>query len=596
MPLAGPTRLERSASWVWRNVVPVLVTSLTATLIGGFLDRVPTVKWKWPKSVLLDNRIIWSLTVVRSEKFNTPNFVAASTGAIYVPDKGGYLWEEKVFEGSDAPIITLSADSHGTVVGGTLNGDVFFSYDHGDHWLRVKVSTFPVTSIVVRKDHRTLLVATFGDGLFEVRGSYSTRIPMGTADRSVWCLWGGEGQSLVSATLKGTYSSSDGGSTWKQRSDPTIATACAGVTGHDQLFLMKDSSGALFLTQDGGKTSREIVFADGGALNVWSLSSDVAGDFIIGAKGGAYFLNGSARKAVFRHISLRQICYWVPSLYFGGLAGSTSSLWAQSLPRPMETLKLGPAGPTLLPSFATPIGNHTNAAINSNEPKTAISPNPRLPESVVDKPSQGGGTQSGSISPTVRGGGSAAPAEQSGSPGSDLAKPPSNPPPSAPPQTPRGLICEANGNGSSNCRPNEVAEYLKSVLQAKEIAEVVAKLLAVGIVAPEGILIVAVEKAEEKTIETLMEEIVKRMTEQALENVRGLANGNGTTLGDAVRAHEAYVRRVKDAAIRESIRNRSHRDSRSESGTRSQMELNTSGPAMHQLSYSATRGIQSLVP
>src|SRR6266550_4106060 len=136
--------------------------------------------------------IIWSIAVTRShgtwKNVAATQIYVATTGAIYVPSWWGISWKRKAVGRPDTPLITLAADPDGNIAAGTAAGEVYVSSDLGDHWSGNKVSNFPISSIVILGSGK-YLVATFGDGIFQLENGLSAkRVQGGELDLNVWCL------------------------------------------------------------------------------------------------------------------------------------------------------------------------------------------------------------------------------------------------------------------------------------------------------------------------------------------------------------------------------------------------------------------------
>jgi len=151
------------------------------------------------------------------------------------------------------------------------------------------------------------------------------------------------------------------------------------------------------------------------------------------------------------------------------------------------------------------------------------------------------------------------------------------------------------------CNSDNLIKYLNSVLTARDIAEIVAKMVAEAIVGDKDLYVVATETAVDATrlaielkkdeiVEDLVKKVIKTMMDAAVQQVAAFAAATSLPPRMAeVRAHEAYVQAIQSEAINESIK---YVDTSvdSQNYSHSNLSINTSGPAFHQLSYSAIHG------
>ncbi len=96
-----------------------------------------------------------------------------------------------------------------------------------------------------------------------------------------------------------------------------------------------------------------------------------------------------------------------------------------------------------------------------------------------------------------------------------------------------------------------------------------------------------------KAIDDLVQRAIHRMeatVEQDLQRIVAAIPNPPPDLMAEVRAHEAYVQHIRDQAIRESTEGVAGTDAGSQDSRRSHSIQGTSGPAFHQLSYSAVNG------
>ena len=552
------------------------------------------VWWRyWPDNKRPKNEIVWSLAVVRSLGGFTRNtsteFYAATTGAVYVPATFGGSWTKKPLSRPDTRLVALAVDRNGIIAGGTIEGEVYVSTDLGDNWSTYQVSKFPVSSIVILEEGR-YLAATFGDGIYEFRKEYATwkRFDAGPIDLNVWSLALDEtNHALMAITPRGAYLTTVNGS-WKRISARTTTTACA-FSGAGRFLAQKGNN--LLVSNDRGKTSSQIIFGDGRALDVWSLAGDGDGDAVVGTTSGIYWSNDSGR--TWKNLEASYVLAETASIFpFEGTA-----LAQEIVPPRVEIPRIGPTGPPVLPpletgrnigqipKLETPLNPPTQApqaripptqaqATTGNSGSTGSAP-PRLPSSEVNS-SGTSSTESPIVDPN--GGG-----------------PPPPPPPSVTPVRPfPGLACGQTDESRIECNSKEVVEYLESVLTAKDIAEIVAKMVAEAIVGEKDIYVVAtdlaVDAGKDKAVEELLKRVITTMMDRAVQKVHAFAQAtNSAPLIAEVRAHEAYVKSIQAEAIRESIKSVDI-SFESQDFRHSNLSFNTSGPAFHQLSYSAVHG------
>jgi uncharacterized protein (UPF0297 family) len=164
-----------------------------------------------------------------------------------------------------------------------------------------------------------------------------------------------------------------------------------------------------------------------------------------------------------------------------------------------------------------------------------------------------------------------------------------------------GLHCGVTEGEMVECNSDNLIKYLNSVLTAKDIAELVAKMVGESIAGDKDLYVVATETAVDATklmiqlkkdeiVEDLVKKVIKTMMDAAVQQVAAFAQATSLPPRMAeVRAHEAYVQAIQSEAISESIK---YVDTSvdSQNYSHSNLSINTSGPAFHQLSYSAIHG------
>ncbi len=520
--------------------------------------------------------IFWSLAVVRWpgdwKNVEATRIYLATTDAVYVPS-GLMSWRRKQVGTGDAPLVALAADAHGNVAAGSTDGQVFVSHDGGERWETYKVSAYPVSSILIHGGGDALIVATFGGGVFDIKDGTSQRISSNGPDVNVWCLFERNDHSLMALTARGAYDSPDGGHNWRQTNGPSSAAMCS-KDGKGNLFAVND--GDLLVSNDDGRATTRLIFGDGSALQAWSIATDEAGDAVVGTSAGPYWSEDGGR--TWERLELSKNPHIATSFLLAAPA------WAQEIRAPAELPRLGPVGPTLLPPMNMSLNPQTATNINGVNSANI----PTLPPSAI--PSGNGpyvpSTSHGSAKPGGVGG---APDEKPPGPGGgDGGGPP--PPRIVYDQFPGFPVpCSEDSQGGITCPAADVEEYLTDVGRSAAITNAVAQL-----VRGHSVLVVGAGVGKEFAIEKAMQVIVKRMMDHAVLPIQAFAQAtNSPVMVEAVRAHEAYVQRIGDEAIKESVQ-RVNTSLSSNSGdsnrSGSQLNLNTSGPAFHHLSYSSVHG------
>jgi hypothetical protein len=514
--------------------------------------------------------LFWSLAVVRDLSGQTEIYLATAD-AVFVPTSSK-SWQRSSVDTGGVPIVALAADSVGNIAAGTLDGQVFISYPPGSHWKRYKPSDYPVSSIFF--DAGTTTVATFGDGVFRISDGRATKVQASGLDPNIWCLEIRDRDSMIAFTTKGAFRSHDDGIDWQQVGSAIGVTSCATDNGKRFLAISNDE---LFESRDGGHKTIRIVSSNKQPLLPWAVAADHSGDMVIGTALGPFW--SSDAKGTWSRLEVSKGPVHSSEILFGALA------WAQEIAFPPGRPTLGPAGPQMLPPLKEPLGG-------ASVPDSTIPSNIGLPPSTVggnggSGSSSGGGGENGGGGGGAGGGNSGGGGSGGGGPAGGGALPPFI----------LGALptvsCAGRSGQSVECPATEVENYLNNVASSYAISKVIARLVA-GSGAPSA----AVSGSEEYAVEKAMQKIVSHMLSRAVQQIQTFAIANNPPALAVVQAHEAYVRRIADQAIKESIQKGGESESQRSASSQSQdsgvseshARIDTSGPALHQLGYSATHG------
>lgn len=507
-------------------------------------------------------RIIWSLALTRSHREGAtgdlPTIYAATRDSLYVSADSGKTWSRKDLPTNAYPFITLTADGDGNLAAGTLVGDLYFSRDSGGSWSGYRVSHYPVSSIRALNPTE-FMVGTFGGGVLNVDIAADTERVIGIHDPNIWCLT----SSGLAFTPSGVYRLSDDSKTFDQISGPTLATACVGSPGH---LFAKDMQGQLLVSADDGKSTG--VLADLGSVS--ALAADGDGDALVSSQYGPYWsLDGGQT--------------WAPVEQSRTVSQSSLalSLWAQDIPTPPVNVTRQ-MGPTLVPPIRVPLGG--GIPDSTLEPVQPL--NPAAPEDERGGSGQIGGT-----------GGETAQDEQSGGGQGSYGGPPPPPPPDSKIAVFVGFYCDENSSGGIECPDAGVKTYIEDVLQSHDVAEVISKIVAENIAYDKTLVEGGIDVGIDRTLKQLVEQTIDRIEssiEQDFQRMTKIAPSPPPMIAE-VKAHVAYVQALRDQAVKEA--ESGHKSSSSSSSSNDERDSqfshqfpDTSGEALHQLSYSDIHG------
>jgi len=138
------------------------------------------------------------------------------------------------------------------------------------------------------------------------------------------------------------------------------------------------------------------------------------------------------------------------------------------------------------------------------------------------------------------------------------------------------------------CPASYVEKYLTDVGRSATIMTAVSQLLT-----GHSVLVVGLEVGQGAVIQNSMQAIVSRMVDHVVLPIQAFAQAtNRPVMMKEVLADEAYVKRVGEEAVEESVQRVDSRASSSSDSKRSdsRRKLNAPGPAFHQLAYSSVHG------
>ena len=185
-------------------------------------------------------------------------------------DAASSVWNERM-EGFIAPrLYTLTEDPAGRLYTGAASGHAYRSNDGGNSWQRVfSGRTRQVVNAVIPVSETVLVIGTQGDGVFFSSDGGVSWVPRndGLGNSSIYAMHRSENGTLIAATGKGLFLSTNDGMRWSV-GDARFAfstNAVSGVAGH---VLAAMDSGRIALSSDHGAswrlsripTDEEVVF------------------------------------------------------------------------------------------------------------------------------------------------------------------------------------------------------------------------------------------------------------------------------------------------------------------------------------------------
>jgi photosystem II stability/assembly factor-like uncharacterized protein len=220
----------------------------------------------------------------------------AATGCgIFFSDNGGKTWIQSL-TGLTTPLLgALVVSPNGALLAGSLNGDLFTSFDYGESWAAGIVpveSKGTITSLAISPNFRTdgcAFAATDGAGLLVTRssGHLWEDSSFGLGSDSVLALatapdWSRK-ETMFAATLDGVYVSQNGGRAWRETGlelddeDVVDVLVISPNFEHDHTLFAGTENGRLFRYDDkkSGWVSVNADIGDGPVNCLW-LDPDFA--------------------------------------------------------------------------------------------------------------------------------------------------------------------------------------------------------------------------------------------------------------------------------------------------------------------------------
>lgn len=202
---------------------------------------------------------------------DVPRYWAATSCGIFISDDGGKTWKQNL-NGLTTPLLsTIAVAPNGALFAGSLEGDLFTSFDYGKTWqigLAPQESRFTVTAILPSPNFRsdgTAFAATDGGGLLVTRGSGKSweESSFGLGSANVLALasppdWSRR-EIMFLANTEGVYISTNGGRSWRETElmltdDVVDVLAVSPAFERDHTVYAGTEGGKLYCSKDGGRT------------------------------------------------------------------------------------------------------------------------------------------------------------------------------------------------------------------------------------------------------------------------------------------------------------------------------------------------------
>lgn len=196
----------------------------------------------------------------------------AATGCgIFFSDDNGKTWIQSL-TGLTTPLIgALAISSSGALIAGSLNGDLFSSFDYGESWdggIVPAESKGTITSLAISPNYRTdgcAFAATDGAGLLVTRSSghlwedSSFGLGSGTVLAVATAPDWSRREMMFAATIDGVFISLNGGRAWREteltlEDDAVDVLVISPDFERDHTLFAGTENGSLYRSQDSGRT------------------------------------------------------------------------------------------------------------------------------------------------------------------------------------------------------------------------------------------------------------------------------------------------------------------------------------------------------
>jgi photosystem II stability/assembly factor-like uncharacterized protein len=196
----------------------------------------------------------------------------AATGCgIFFSDDNGRTWIQSL-TGLTTPLLgALAVSSAGALLAGSLNGELFSSFDYGESWdagIVPAESKGTITSLAISPNYRTdgcAFAATDGAGLLVTRSSghiwedssfgLGSGMVLAVATAPDWS----RRETMFAATTDGVFISLNGGRAWREteltpEDDAVDVLVISPDFEHDHTVFAGTENGSLYRSEDSGRT------------------------------------------------------------------------------------------------------------------------------------------------------------------------------------------------------------------------------------------------------------------------------------------------------------------------------------------------------